>query len=187
MQYINLSLIIYSVVHLCLILVVGTRYKKYSPDKLAISMLGTYGSPLRRIYNLSTVFYGFLIIAFGFSLQGIARLTSDLFILTGTAFAFTSFFPYDKFPGRHNLIAGFLAFFGVYAELAVFLELEKYLQASKVLSGLALITIVAVQVLTINFFSKTDRGYPKYTWYWEWIAYISEILFITLLSIDLAL
>ena len=188
MGYLIIILVlIYIPVHIFITFFVVRSFKKYTPEKLSISRLGTKKSPKAQLFNVSSFIIGVLIFLLGFSLSKYLDTSSLLLVsksISGIGFILIllSLLPYDRFPQAHDGVAVILMI------LIILLSISFATEVYKVgLLPSYFIVISAVSMFCcLAFIYEIIKGYPKMrfpkaTWLWEWGLYFSQfaLLFAT--------
>ena len=168
-------LIFYLVFNLIAGYFVVKAYKKYNFERLSISRLGTKLSPLNKLWNGLGLINGILIFLFSYQLNIVSG------IIIGFCLVITSVFPWDKYKIIHDLGGLFIFIFQFVFAVDFLINTQNiYL---KLPIALAAVSTAFFVFEVLKKFIKNSNHFPKHTWAWEWMIYLSYMVFVLIICL----
>lgn len=162
-------LFFYLIFYLTSLYFVAKAYKKYNPERLSISRLGTKKSPYHKLFNALGIINGTLLILIGLGLNWY------LVPILGGFLVLVSIVPWD----RSKMIHDVFAFFALIAQLmfAFSFVFQENLPILKFLLFIVLAASLMFFMELVWKFVSGKKTFPKFTWLWEWTIYVSYVVF----------
>ncbi len=179
-KILTIALMAYALIHTFITMYAVVHFKKYNPERLSISRLGTRRSPKYKLFNASGFILGLLIILFGLQLGSDMSLYPMILVtITGTFLALSALFPFDRFPEIHDWVGRFLVISSlILSAFLIIRVLSPNRFSDFLILGMSGIPILAVTSLFRPQNKSGKESYPKHTWFWEWGVFTFEMLFI---------
>ncbi|HET7099146.1 MAG TPA: DUF998 domain-containing protein [Patescibacteria group bacterium] len=173
------ALLLYAVIHIFVVFYVVHHFRKYNPERLSISRLGTKKSPKYKLLNHSSFILGVLVTLFGLQLGYLSPYAVVMVTTIGVFLTLSSMFAYDKYPMIHDTVAGVIVLLCVIFSLSFVWYALSVDWLPKFLILVSLGIPICAGMLVFEMFHRIRRSkFPKDTWYWEWGIYALEMIFI---------
>jgi len=182
-RLIAIGLAIYIPIFFVILLLVVRHFKNYESGRFSISQLGTKKSRYYRLFNISTLTMGILVLMFGyimpryFPVSTLATvLCAKLIFIAGVLAIANSFVRYDLLPKLHDVIA-LLSCMTVFALCLVLSTMFSYTSwlSPYLFIFIAGVLFCSVMMAWYAFGNYKKQKFPKATWFWEWGILFSQL------------